>query len=45
MVEQYGRDVLMDSAFLHNLCHRPQAVLASLQAFARGDLVQPDKGE
>lgn len=44
MVEQYGRDVLMDSSFLHNLCHRPQAALESLQAFARGDVVQPDKG-
>lgn len=43
-IERHGRDVLLDSIFLHTLCHRPSAALASLQTFAKGNAVQVDQG-
>lgn len=44
VVEEYGRDVLVDKSFLHVLCQRPRDAMASLQELARGHAVELQQG-
>jgi hypothetical protein len=44
-VEKYGRDILMDTTFLHLLSHRPREALKRLRSMQEGNAMQIEHGK